>query len=106
MNLCDRELKPCISHSGKPDKLLFLLFDFTHNYKSIFNNYLNKNMFNIPTQGFEKTLSQVCSPTTSKKVYMIEENKTLKMAHKLKKVSLNPSSIGRTSPQHAQSMKL
>ena len=108
MNLCDGELKPCIPHPTKPDELLFLLFDFTHNFKNIFNNFLNRNMFYIPTQGFEKTLGQVCSPCFNhiKKIYMIEENKTLKVAHKLKKVSLNPSSIGRTSPQHALGMEL
>ena len=40
MNLYDRELKPCIPHPTKPDELLFLLIDFTQNFKNIFNNFL------------------------------------------------------------------
>ena len=35
-----------------------------------------------------------------KQLYHIEEGKPLKVAHALKKVSLNPSSIAKTSPQH------
>ena len=34
-------------------------------------------------------------------LYVLKEHKSLKIAHNLKKVSLNPSSIARTSPQHA-----
>ena len=41
-----------------------------------------------------------------KMIYALEENKTLKVAHKLKKVLLNPSNITRTSSQHALGMML
>ena len=37
------------------------------------------------------------------RLYAIEEHKPLKVAHSLKKASLNPSNIARTSPQHALS---
>ena len=103
MNLCGGALKPFIPHPTKPDETLFLLFDFTHNFKNIFNNFLNKNSFNLPTENFEEHFGESCAPQFNhvKKIYAIEENKTLKVAHKLKKASLNPSSIARTSPQHA-----
>ena len=106
MNLCGTELKPCVPHPTKPDELLFLFFDFTHDFKNIFNNFLNKGMFKLPTQGFEEIFGEVCSPQFShiKKVYSLEESKTLKVAHKLKKALLNPSNIARTSPQHALGM--
>jgi len=65
-------------------------------------------MFKVPTRGFEEYLGDACAPYFShvKKVYAIEENKTLKVAHKLKKASLNPSNIARTSPQHALGMHM
>ena len=41
-----------------------------------------------------------CSVAHLKQLYRIEEGKPLKVAHVLKKVSLNPSSIAQTSPRH------
>ena len=78
MNLCGAELKTCVPHQTKPEELLFL-FDFTHDFKNIFNNFLNKRMFKLPTQGFEEILGEVCSPQFNhvKKVYALEESKTL-----------------------------
>ena len=97
------QLKHCIVHPTRSDEKLFLLFDTTHNFKNIFNNFINKGRFNIPTHANEDILGKTCSPCFShlKHVYAIEEHKPLKIAHALKKVSLNPSGIARTSPQHA-----
>ena len=103
MDLCGGTLKPSIDHPTKPNEKLFLLFDFTHNFKNIYNNFLNKHSLSIPTSGFETTLGNSCKGHFShiKKLYAMEEHKTLKIAHALKKVSLNPSNVARTSPQHA-----
>ena len=38
-----------------------------------------------------------------KRLYATEEHKPLKVAYSLKKASLNPSNIARTSPHHALS---
>ena len=56
-----------------------------------------------PTLGHEHILGDTCVAKFShlKELYAMEEGKALKVAHALKKVSLNPSSIARTSPQHA-----
>jgi len=38
-----------------------------------------------------------------KQLYALEESQTRKIAYALRKALLNPSNIGRTSPQHALS---
>ena len=55
-----------------------------------------------PTLGHEHILGDKCIAQFAhlKQLYQIEEGKTLKVVHALKKVYLNPSSIARTSPQH------
>ena len=70
---------------------------------NIFNNFLNKQKFNIPTNGHENLVGSGCFPSFShlRHVYALEESKVLKIARVLKKSSLNPSSIARTSPHHA-----
>jgi len=105
IDLCGGELKPYTEHPTKPGENLFLLFDFTHNFKNIFNNFISKYRLNIPTSGFETILGESCHANFNhiKRLYAIEEHKSLKVAHALKKVSLNPSNVSRTSPQHALS---
>ena len=99
------ELQSRIKHPTRPDENLFLLFDFTHNFKNIFNNFLSKSRMNIPTSGFEFLLGDSCQANFNhiKRLYAMEEYKSLKVTHSLKKVSLNPSNVARTSPQHALS---
>jgi len=103
VDLCGGKLKPCISHPTKDGEFLFLIFDFTHNFKNIFNNFLSKNRMNVPTFGFETILDSPCLGLFAdiKHLYALEEHKTLKIAHSLKKASLNPSNVAKTSPQHA-----
>jgi len=103
--MCGGELAPSVDHPTRPGEPLFLLFDFTHNLKNIFNNFVNKQRFNLPTSGFEDILGSACTAMFShiNKLYALEEYKTLKIAFRLKKASLNPSNIARTSPQHALS---
>lgn len=103
MNLCDGNLQPYIPHPTRSGELLFLIFDFTHNFKNIFNNPLSKGRMHIPTSGFESILGTPCLGLFGniKQLYALEENKTLKVAHSLKKASLNPSNVAKTSPLHA-----
>ena len=105
IDLCGGVLKPYVEHPTKPNEKLFLLFDFTHNFKNIFNNFISKHQFNIPTSGFENVLGDSCRANFAhiKRLYAIEEHKPLKIAHALKKASLNPSNVARTSPLHALS---
>ena len=105
IDLCDDTLKPYINHPTRPDESLFLMFDFTHNFKNIFNNFISKGRMAIPTSGFEDVLGESCQAHFNhiKHLYALEEHKSLKIAHALKKVSFNPSNVARTSPQHASS---
>ena len=68
-----------------------------------FNNFLNEQKLNIPTNGHKNLICSSCFPSFShlRHVYALEESKVLKFAHVLKKSSLNPSSIARTSPHQA-----
>lgn len=105
MDLCNGELRHSIEHPYRPREKLFLIFDFTHNFKNIFNHFVNKKQMHPPTKDNEDILGVSCHAKFLhiKTLYAMEEGKTLKVAHQLKKVSLNPSSIARTSPQHALS---
>ena len=96
-------MAPSIVHPTKKDEQLFLFFDFTHNFKNIYNQFENKQRMNPPTVGHEDVLGKSCNADFAhiKHLYAMEEDKALKIAHTLKKVALNPSSIARTSPQHA-----
>lgn len=57
----------------------------------------------LPTNGFEHLLGDSCIAFFNhlKQLYALEEEKPLKIAHGLKKVSLNPSNLARISPMHA-----
>ena len=49
-------LKPYISHPTKDRKFLFLIFDFTHNLKNLFCNFLSKGKMHIPAVVLEAVL--------------------------------------------------
>lgn len=105
IDICGGKLSHSVVHPTRPNELLFLLFDFTHNIKNIFNNFLNKSRMNVPTKGHEQILGNDCTAFFAhiNRLYGLEEHKALKIAFKLKKASLNPSGLARTSPQHALS---
>ena len=105
MDLCGGELSHSIPHPSKKGELLFLLFDFTHNLKNIYNNFVNKGYLHLPVTGCEEILGSKCKAEFRhiKQLYALEEDKTLKVAYALKKSSLNPSGIAKTSPLHALS---
>ena len=60
------------------------------------------------SSGHESVLGDHCVAKFShiKRLYQLEEYKTFKMAHTLKKSSLNPSSIAKTFSLHAFSKYL
>ena len=105
VELCRGKLSHSIPHPTRNDELLLLLFDFIHNIKNIFNAFINQSQMNVPTAGYEYILGKSCKASFAhvKQLYALEEHKTLKIAHTLKKSSLNHSSIARTSPLHALS---
>ena len=107
MELCGgNELSSSVVHPTKPNERLFLLFDFTHNMKNIFNNFINRKVMHIPEISDDYNIfggKCIAQFAHIKWLYALEEHKPLKVAHALKKVSLNPSNIARTSPQHALS---
>ena len=105
MDLCSRKLTDFIKHPRLPGEKLFFLVDHIDNQKNIFNVFVNKVRMHVPTNKYKQFIGQSCITFFShvKRLYALEENKPLKIAHTLKKASLNPSNIDRTSPQHALS---
>ena len=103
IDLCDGKLTESIQHPLWQREKLFLLFDFTHNFKNIYNNFVNRKIMSWPTFQHKEILGDTCTATFSHiaHLYALEEHKNLKIANNLKKVSLNLSSIARASPRHA-----
>ena len=62
--------------------MLFIITKSTN----IFNNFLNKQKFYIPTNGHENLIGSSCFPSFShlRHVYALEKSKVLKIAHVLK----------------------
>ena len=109
MDLCGgSKLSTSIEHPWRNKERVFLLFDFTHNMKNIFNNSVTRKRYHLPkidnTDGQlifgEQCIAQL---EHTKRLYALEEHKPLRIAFTLKKASLNPSNIARTSPQHTLS---
>ena len=78
VELCGGKLSHSIPHPTRNDELLFLLFDFTHNLKNIFNAFINKSQMNVPTAGYEHILGKSCKASFAhvKQLYALEEHKT------------------------------
>lgn len=105
IELCGGSLRPFIDHPLKTDEKLFLLFDFTHNFKNLFNNWINKKKMEPPASEFPEIFGGECIASFNhlRQLHAHEENKPLKAAYSLTRKSLNPHNISRTSPQHALS---
>ena len=49
IDLCGgKELSTSIEHPLRSKERLFLLFDFTHNLKNIFNNFVTRKRYHVP----------------------------------------------------------
>ena len=76
MDLRGGKLKPYNPHPTRNGELLFLIFDFTYNFKNIFNNFHSKGKMQIPTCGFRSILGSCCSGLFfNLKEYALEEHK-------------------------------
>lgn len=101
--LCnDDQITACINHPAVEGKKMYLLFDSTHNIKNAFNNWNRKHEFHYPLD-FEDLLDPngVASFRHIFQLTQREETMALKVARKLTKPSLYPTSIEKTSPKHA-----
>jgi len=58
--MCGGELAHSVEHPTRRGERLFLLFDFTHNLKNIFNKFVNKERFRIPIDGYEDIFGNSC----------------------------------------------
>ena len=89
MDLCgSSSLSSSVSHPTKSDERLFLLFDFTHNMKNIFNNFVSRKTMYIPETADEQNILGgrcIAKFAHIQRLYAIEEHKPLKVAHSLKK---------------------
>ena len=83
-------------------KPLFLMFDTTHNMKNIYNNFLNRQIFHFFKDGDVEPTVVNFSDIVS--LYNYEQNRSLKLAHKLNKTVLNPASIQKVSVKLASSL--
>ena len=92
------------------DGNLWLLFDYVHNMKNIYNNWLSKGKFIFPDDA--QTLIHSQMPLLPKEahfkhveeLYKLEETKPIKIAHKLTRTSLAPTNIQKTSTRHCLGM--
>lgn len=90
----------------------------THNIKNVYNNIEKRTVFVLPpvppSLSFSLTLPEQCTinlrqPFTAdfnhiQDLYMLESDKPVKVAHKLKKACFNPSSIEKTSVKFASAV--
>ncbi len=93
--LCLGKLDISISHPVLPNKKIFLLFDSVHNFKNIYNNFMNRQIFVCPPFKNE----EIGSPSFRhlETLHNIEKGKPIKMAHKLTEKVLHPMSIEKTN---------
>ena len=108
--LCDGNLRPKIRHPCNPEENLWLLFDYVHNMKNIYNNWLSRRRFTFPTISFNVHERMEPIPHIQadfshiEQLFAKEESKPLKIAHKITKTSLAPSNIQKTCTKHALSV--
>jgi hypothetical protein len=99
-SLCNGYFTNPISHPLSSDHPLYLLVDPVHTIKNIYNNFLNRNIFELPMINEQMTPFTACFQHV-RELYEREKSKPLKIAHKLNAVAMNPSSIQKTSMKHA-----
>lgn len=77
-----------VEYPAKSNECLFLLFDFMHNMKNIFINFVSENVMHIPASADDGNIiggSCIAKFLHIKRMYSIEQHKPLKVAHTLKK---------------------
>ena len=86
--LCQKVMEPYINNPHDKEGKLFLLFDPTHIFKCIYNNFQNRKIFHCPK--FEGTTEIAPKFDNIKELYDIENTKVVKMAYQLSDECLHP----------------
>ena len=90
--LCNGAWKASIPNKYTDGKI-FLIFDPTHIIKNIYNNLVNRRVFEIPCMTPILDTPLTASFADIEKVYNLECQKPLRIAHRLTETVLKPNSI-------------
>ena len=99
--LCNGSLKTSIPHPMDETKQLFLSFDAVHNFKNVYNNFINKEYFVCPSLGSGPPMRPNFAHI--KEIHHKEAGQAVKMAHKLTQKAMNPTAIEKTNVKLADS---
>ena len=91
-DLCNGAWKASIPNKYTDGKI-FLIFDPTHIIKYIYNNLVNRRVFEMPCMTPILYSPLTASFADIEKVYNLEYQKSLRIAHRLTEIVLKPNSI-------------
>ena len=100
--LCGGNLTKYIKNPFKEDSRIYLLFDATHLFKNIRNNFQNKRVFDCPP--FGNIIIGTPKYEHIEDLYNMECSKSVRLAHKLTDKSIHPNSLEKTSVQLANNI--
>ena len=103
-DLGEGRLIPCIEHPNLPGRPLYLLFDCTHIYKNLYNNFQMKKEFDFPAFHPDYVWEFHAKFKHIEELYKHEQGRPVKLAYKLNDKVINPSSIEKTNVQLAESV--
>ena len=96
--LCGGFMKMWIPNPLSQGNRIYLLFDPTHLFENIYNNFRNKENFICPSMANkEETDVTLVSFAHIRELFDIEKGKRPKMAHKLSEKVINPFSVEKTN---------
>ena len=101
--LCDGAWKEAITKNFTDGKI-FLIFDPTHMIKNIYNIFLAKQIFKLPSMHCLVPAPFTASFADVETVYNNERKKPLRIAHKLSETVLRPKSIEKVNVNFALSL--
>lgn len=96
----DQSLRISVPHPCSSTRPLFLLFDTTHNIKNMYNNFMKKRSFEVPTDLLSDPQNQCQYKvlfSDIETIYHEELGKPIKVGYKITKKVLNPVGIERIS---------
>jgi len=100
--LCDGTLLPFVQHPFLNGEKIFLLFDPVHIFKNIYNNFVNRKIFDCPEFDGE-TIGQA-EFSHIEELFHIECGKPIRMAFKLSEKVLHPTNIEKTNVRLADAL--
>ena len=101
-DLCGGKLLPFIPHPFINNAKIFLLFDPVHIFKNIYNNFVNRKIFDCPKfEGETIGLVEFCH---IEELFHIECGKQIRMAYKLNEKVLHPTNIEKTNVRLADAL--